>query len=149
MRAALLLLPALSCASGPDLPEGWEEAFRVDVIVQRDNDTDDGEASLEHTVGEGGVAVHYINARFRCVQEVEAFGKVPENAGGGVPDLEVLVQPVDLHPKQAVQADCLYDVDLDVRLDPGLRKVRVWRRGDELAGETLPELVDDEEINVP
>ncbi len=140
----LLAALAAGCQLSPDLPEGWEDAEPVSSLVQAECDGDpyDGaEGFLEASAAAGEVVVTYGDAHFRCAQDVEAFYRLE----GAV--LSILVQPIDMDPKNVAACDCLYDVDLTVDgLDAGALTVELFRRWDNINDPNDPELVDSVEL---
>jgi hypothetical protein len=68
----------------------------------------------------------YDHAHFRCVQDVEAFAKRSEHA------LDVLVQPIDLHPRAVATCDCLYDMSTRLESMSGTQDIALYRRWDAL-----------------
>ncbi|RLB48535.1 MAG: hypothetical protein DRJ42_23000 [Deltaproteobacteria bacterium] len=125
------------CA-GPDLPWGWEDAQPVES-TQTECVGNPYEAHDEHIEVAGGASwidVDYLEAHFRCDQEVEAFRR-----GNGA-SIEFLVQPVDMNPSVVTACDCLYNVTITV---PGLATgdyaVSLFRRWDNLNDPNDPLLI--------
>ncbi|MBM4361137.1 MAG: hypothetical protein FJ104_00535 [Deltaproteobacteria bacterium] len=131
-----LLLVTLGCSSaedeprGPELPAGWAGASRITDFRQS---TCGGSALEPHderidvTVGRGALLVVYSDAHFRCEQEVEGFVR------GSAGSLDLLVQPVDMHPASVAACDCLYEITLALEsLPPGDHAVTLYRRWDAL-----------------
>ena len=123
----------LSC--GADLPEGWEDAAPVEDLVQTDcegspYDTGQVEAMTAQAAAPG-LRVVGDPLHFRCAQEVEGFYKA---AGDQV---DVLIQPVDMDPREVAGCDCLYRVEAGVPLAPPA-DVTLWRRWDNLNDDNDP-----------
>ena len=139
----VLLLPACS----EDLPEGWGEATRVDGLTQADCSGNPYEGThderLEAAVSGGGIRVEYKEAHFRCEQDVEAFEK---RSGSNV---DVLVQPIDMNPKNVAGCDCLYDIAFDLVELSGETTVTLYRRWDEINDPNDPVLIGSATLTVP
>ena len=132
MRSALpfvlpLVLAVGGCA-GPDLPIGWEGASRLPVVQAAcgGNPYEPHDERLEVEGAVGRALVDLRETTFRCEQTVEAFVRE------GDATVDVLVQPEDMHPSMVAACDCLYDVGVDVPLDPGTYVVSAYRRWDAL-----------------
>jgi hypothetical protein len=117
-------------ASTPDLPADWQGANRVTDLIQLDCQGSPLDGSNERATflpGDGRLGVQYDEAHFRCEQDVEGFYK---DAGEA---LDVLVQPVDMHPSSVAACDCLYDIAIAIeRLAAGSRRVTLFRRWDDI-----------------
>lgn len=121
----MLLLLLTAC--GPDLPEEWRGAERIEDFVQKECDGNpyDEYTSTVDAAAEGShVDVVYGDAPFRCAQEVEGFWKQENQL------LSILVQPVDMNPSEVAGCDCLYEIDMSVVSDA--TSVDLWRRWDNL-----------------
>jgi hypothetical protein len=93
----------LGACSSSDLPAGWGNAARAKNFVQEVCPNSGADFSNEHasfTGGTGSIGVDYQDAHFRCEQNVEGFFKA---AGGTV---DILVQPIDMHPGSVAGCDC-------------------------------------------
>jgi hypothetical protein len=123
-------LVLLLAACGPDLPEGWEDAERVHDLEQADcagNPYEEHDEHIEVDFDRDPVRVDYLEAHFRCAQDVEAFAR----SDGA--DLSLLVQPIDMDPKVVAGCDCLFDIRMDVAEHEGTPDVvTLWRRWDNL-----------------
>ena len=116
---------------GADLPEGWEDAEPVSALEQRaceGSPYDTGVvADVEADLAADPLEVEATNVQFRCAQDVEGFWK---QSGDTV---EVLVQPIDLHPRSVAACDCLYDLSIVVGSpERPPSAVVLWRRWDDL-----------------
>lgn len=129
-KAALLALGAFvaACSGDPELPSGWEGAERVAGLTQSSCSTSslrDHDERATFAPGARRLDLTYSDAHFRCEQSVEGFYR---DAGG---KLDVLVQPVDMHPSSVARCDCLYEIDVVVdKLGSGSRTVTLFRRWD-------------------
>lgn len=144
MRPVALLVLLSAC--GPDLPPGWEGADPIPDLVQRQcaGSPYDGdyEERVEADGGAGKVDVALRETVFRCAQDVEGFAL----AGDGT--LDVLVQPIDMHPSAVAGCDCLYDVEMTLDADAGDVVVSAWRRWDSYAGVNDPVAVGEVTVTV-
>lgn len=114
----------------PDLPAGWEGAEPVADLVQKEcagSPYDTGIApEVTADLAADPLTVQATAMHFRCAQDVEGFWK---QDGATV---DVLVQPIDMHPTAVAGCDCLYDLDVTVGSpDPQAAEVVVWRRWDD------------------
>jgi len=148
-RTLSVLLAALAagCLSAPDFPEGWEEAEPVDSFEQTECGGDPYEGDYEETVevvaGTGSIEIGYAEAHFRCEQDVEAFYLLEGDT------LSVLVQPIDMDPRETAKCDCLYDIDLTVlELPAGALTVDVFRRWDNINDDNEPVWVGSAEVEI-
>lgn len=122
------VLALAACASGgDDLPAGWAGAAPAKNLVQEvcpgGMDFSDEQASF--TGGEGSIAVDYRQAHFRCEQDVEGFLKV----GDGT--VEMLVQPIDMHPRAVAACDCGYNITFVAEpVAAGTVQATLYRRWD-------------------
>ncbi len=119
-----------------DLPDDWQGATPVASLDQQPCEGSPYEGTHEERVEavEGEALDHLAvrEAHFRCAQEVEAFQIMEDGTA------RVLIQPIDLRPKDVAGCDCLYDLDLVLDADTPPEAVEVWRRWDEHAGSTDP-----------
>jgi hypothetical protein len=126
--SVVVLLLATACER-TDLPPGWEGAFGIADLVQtpcEGTPYDDPDEHVEVDFDADPLAVAYRQAHFRCAQEVEAFGRRDDDA------LDILVQPIDMHPKVVAGCDCLYDIDMRVAEYPSIPdRVSLYRRWDD------------------
>lgn len=134
LTATLASAALLSVAcSGPDLPAGWEHAESVTSFTQAQCGGSAGPGSPSETVdvvaGVGAVRVAYHAAQFRCAQTVEGFFRPRPSS------MDFLVQPKDMHPKEAAGCDCLYEITMSAPAPSGQTAVTVYRRWD---GDTSP-----------
>lgn len=133
MSRALPLVLALA-ACGPDLPEGWEEAVPVEQLTQSDcdgNPYEDFDERYAVARTDGSVAVTGQELPFRCAQAVEGYWLEDDDG------IRVLLQPVDMDPREVAGCDCLYDVELTLPTD-GEGPVGLFRRGDHASGLDAP-----------
>ncbi|MFZ5479958.1 MAG: hypothetical protein ACOZNI_24550 [Myxococcota bacterium] len=121
-----MILTLLAC--GPDLPEGWEDAERVDDFTQAECG-DTGELALAAEAAGDDVALEVTHVGARCAQDLEAFWQPAGDAAA-----EVLIQPVDMTPASVAKCDCAYDLAMVVPT-PAPVTLEVWERGDEHAEE--------------
>lgn len=122
---------------GADLPDGWEQAQPVEELVQREcggSPYDTGVvAGVEADLGADPLTVDATSVPFRCAQDVEGFWKQDGDT------VEVLVQPIDMHPSRVAACDCLYDLEIVVgspESEPS--EVVLWRRWDDLNDDNDP-----------
>jgi hypothetical protein len=128
---------AAGCLAEPDFPEGWEEAAPVASFTRAacgdDTYLEDGDERVEASGALGTVSVSYLDAHFRCDQEVEGFQLLEGDT------LSILVQPIDMDPRETARCDCLYDIELAVEdLPAGALTVDVFRRWDNLNDDNDP-----------
>lgn len=128
MTRTLTLTLLIACGR-PDLPPGWEGAEPVDSLDQapcEGSPYEDHDERVEGDLSASPFQVALREGHFRCEQEVEGFYRV---VGG---DIEVLVQPIDMKPRQVAGCDCLYDVEMTVRPEADLapNAITVYRRWD-------------------
>lgn len=135
MRSIGVAMMIAGC--GPELPTGWESAKTVDSLVQQECGGSPYEGyttTVESDLTGDPLEVSVASAHFRCAQDVEAFWQREGDL------LEVLVQPVDMHPGAVAGCDCLYDLDIDVTsTDEPPTNLVVWRRWDALNEPNEPE----------
>ena len=147
-RAALAAmgLCLVACSNDDDLPPGWEDAEPVAELTQSSCSEGAPGKHDEHATfapGEKRVDVEYLDAHFRCEQRVEGFYK---DSGGR---LDVLVQPVEMHPSSVTRCDCLYDIGVAIEdIRAGSRTVTLFRRWDDLNDPNDPVTIDSESIVV-
>lgn len=101
----------LLIACRPDLPAGWEDAQPVLDLTQSPCDGDpygENDERVEATAEGSNLAVDYLEAHFRCAQEVEGFYREDADT------VDVLVQPIDMDPRAVAGCDCLYNVSMTV-----------------------------------
>ncbi|HKU45166.1 MAG TPA: hypothetical protein VJR89_43700 [Polyangiales bacterium] len=148
IAAVVLVLGCAACASDAagDLPAGWEAAERVEGLMQAPCGgsalRDDLPETLGVSAGEGAAAVRYDHAHFRCVQDVEAYVKRANRA------LDVLVQPIDMHPDAVAGCDCLYDISMSVPAPRGDYTLTLYRRWDSVNTPNEPVKIGDEEVSI-
>ena len=136
----------ISCTN---LPDGWEDATRIEVFNQSEcmdpsPEVDESEANeddlpqISGTINDDNLNITYLEAEFRCSQSVEGFQMVDGNL------ISILVQPIDMKPRMVAKcAGCLYDIDLSVPVDQqDSYEVEVYHRTDAYAGDPTMELVD-------
>jgi hypothetical protein len=135
MKLAIVALCAglAACGSGggddADLPDGWVNAERIDDFMQMEcsgSPIDGGyEEHAMFVPGTGSLHVDYLDAPFRCEQEVEGFALFKPGS------LDLLVQPIDMDPESVAACDCLYQIAIDVAgLAMGDLDVSLERRWD-------------------
>jgi hypothetical protein len=94
-----------------DLPSDWQGAERVTNLIQLDCEGSPLEESNDRATflpGDGSLGVQYDEAHFRCEQDVEGFFKEEGDT------LDILVQPIDMHPTSVAACDCLYDITIAI-----------------------------------
>jgi len=89
------------------------------------------------------VVLAYDHAHFRCVQDVEAFAKRSEHA------LEVLVQPIDMHPYVVAACDCLYNINMRPESGAGALDITLYRRWDALNNPNGPVSIGSVKLEMP
>lgn len=113
-----------------DLPTGWAGALQVSDLIQVECATgtmDFANESATFTTGASSLAVAYEEAHFRCEQDVEGFYKIANDA------LDILVQPIDMHPDAVAGCDCPYGITFTVKpLEAGTLQATLYRRWDGL-----------------
>ena len=118
----------LGACSSNNLPSGWENATRAMNFVQEACPNSGMEFSNERASFSGrtgGIDVDYQHAHFRCEQDVEGFFKT---AGDTV---DILVQPIDMHPGSVAGCDCGYDITFIVEpVSAGTMQTTLYRRWD-------------------
>lgn len=132
--------------SAADLPSGWEEAERVTNLIQLECEGSPLEGSNERATflpGDGSLGVQYDEAHFRCEQDVEGFFKDEGET------LDVLVQPIDMHPISVAACDCLYDITIAIEpLGAGSRQITLFRRWDDINEPNDPVQIGSEFVTV-
>lgn len=130
---------ALLLACGADLPAGWEGAVPIRDLTQAECAGDPYGVTnerIEVDFTADPVRVEYREAHFRCAQDVEGFARSDADR------LDLLVQPIDMHPSAVASCDCLYDVSIGVAEydgTPGV--VSLYRRWDDLNDPNDPVLI--------
>jgi hypothetical protein len=119
----------VGACSSDELPQGWGNATPVKNLVQAVC-AGSMEFSNEHasfTGGSGSIGVDYQEAHFRCEQDVYGVFKVGNAA------VEILVQPIDMHPEAVAGCDCGYNITFLVEPVPsGTMQTTLYRRWDAL-----------------
>jgi hypothetical protein len=125
---AVLALVGGACSSDSvDLPQGWESARHAKNLVQEmcSSSMDFSDEGAELTGGTGNIGVDYRHAHFRCVQDVEGYFKTADGS------VDILVQPVDMHPANVAACDCGYNITFVVDPVPaGNTLTTLYRRWD-------------------
>lgn len=146
MRTVLLVsLAALLAGCVVDLPSDWEGALGIADLIQSECEGDpyeDQDERVEAARGTDTLNVSYLEAHFRCEQDVQAFGQIAGST------LEVLVQPVDMNPNQVTACDCLYEIEMTPPLSgwsggdiDGVDEVTLSRRWDNINDPNDPVLI--------
>ena len=132
-----ILTPALglvACGS-PDLPDGWEDALvadEFDSVEQGETDYDDPDMGAVYISGNVDRLEASYYASFPCTEDLEGFQRVDGT------HVDLLVQPIDLHPDAVAGSDCTFDIDfVVVGLDEGTYHVRMYRRDNDQVDENL------------
>lgn len=144
MMVGALGLAACSSASD-DLPPGWEDVRPAKNLVQElcPGSMTFANESATLSGGTGNVGVDYRNAHFRCEQDVEGFFKV----GAGTVDL--LVQPIDMHPSSVAACDCGYNITFIAEPVPaGTMQATLYRRWDAINSPNAPVPIASAEVVV-
>ena len=119
----------LGACSSSDLPEGWGNAARAKNFVQKVCPTSGADFSDERasfTGGTGSIGVDYQDAHFRCEQNVEGFFKAVTGT------VDILVQPIDMHPGSVAGCDCGYNITFMVEpVSAGTQQTTLYRRWDD------------------
>jgi hypothetical protein len=128
VRTILWFFTLAGCALfGPDLPAGWEDAEPIEDLSQSpcDGSPYDTGWSEAMTAWEAAPGIRAAGdpLHFRCEQEVEGFYRQEGEA------LDVLIQPVDMHPEVVAGCDCLYRVEVGLPQAPPAT-VTLYRRWD-------------------
>jgi hypothetical protein len=127
LLAALVIgLAALTGCPADLLPAGWEDAVPASELQIGDlGTTDPDDADVGTAIISGNVdrlEVRYIDS-FPCSDELVAYQQIDGT------DVDILVQPADLHPDAVTGSDCTFQVDVTVLdLDEGSYHVTVYRR---------------------
>lgn len=125
LLTTLAMLCWVGCG-GVELPEGWEDALEVDEFDAEEigeTDYDDPDLGAVGIMGNVDRLEVSYRASFPCTQQVEAFQMVSGN------DVELLVQPVDLHPDAVAGSDCTQEIAITLTgLDDGTYHVLLHRR---------------------
>ena len=119
----MTLLLLLGCGLVPDLPDGWEDALRVDDFEQTDCH-DSGVVELGAVAEDDAVAVSMDHLGARCAQDLEGWWR---DDGGTA--ASVLVQPVDMVAEVVTKCSCTYDVTFSVPIAAPV-SLDVYKRGD-------------------
>jgi len=126
LASALLALMCWTGCGGADLPDGWEDAVEVDEFDVEEvgtTDWDDPDLGAVGILGNVDRLEVSYRAAFPCTQEVEAFQRVSGT------DVDILVQPIDLHPEAVAGSDCTLEIDITVLgLDEDTYHVSLYRR---------------------
>lgn len=140
------VLGASGCGADVELPPGWEDAERVEHLTQMPCEASavgwEVLSEIHVDAHAGGIGVEYDNALFRCKQDVEAFQR-RDHA-----HIDVLIQPVDMHPNPPVRCDCLYRIEMDVPAPAGAYSFTLYTRGDDVSGANSPVDVGHSDISV-
>ena len=136
----------LSCTN---LPDGWEDATRIEVFDQAECITPDPELDgleqdeddfyqISGAINNNALDITYLAAEFRCSQSVEGFHMVDGNL------ISILVQPIDMKPRMVAKCGgCQYDIEMSVPVaQQDSYEVEVYHRTDAYAGDPTMELVD-------
>ena len=109
-----------------ELPDGWEEAVPAtdfESIEQGAADYDDPELGAVYISGNvDRLEVSHL-ASFPCTESLEGFQRVEGT------QVDLLIQPMDLHPNAVAGSDCAVDIDFAILdLDEGTYHVSLYRR---------------------
>ncbi len=147
---AILIAVVSACGSsdaGTELPVGWAGAERIAQFTQMECGGPQGPGSPPETIRAAGTVngldVDYENANFRCAQLVEGFVR---RTG---PMVDILVQPIDMHPDKVAGCDCSYHIKTSINTEAGAFKVAVYRRWDALTVPNDPVKIGQVDVSVP
>jgi hypothetical protein len=143
---ALSALVVGGCASdSADLPQGWESARHAKNLVQEvcaDSMDFSGEGAT-FTGGTGSIGVDYRQAHFRCEQDVEGYFMTADGS------VDILVQPIDMHPAAVTRCDCGYNITFVVDPVPaGIMLTTLYRRWDAINDPNDPVRIASAEVVV-
>lgn len=124
----MILLFVGCLMTGPDLPEGWEDAERIEDFTQAQCG-DTGVVALTAVASGDGVELGAGPVNARCAQDLEAYWQ----------GAEVLVQPVDMEPDSVAKCGCAYDLSMLVPT-PAPVTLDVYQRTDRYGGDGEPEM---------
>ncbi|HEX7479966.1 MAG TPA: hypothetical protein VF331_19340 [Polyangiales bacterium] len=149
--AAVLMVMVSACGSADaaaDLPAGWSGAERITQFTQMECGGHPGipgapPEAIQAVGTVNGLDVDYEHANFRCDQQVEGFAR---RTG---PALDMLVQPIDMHPVNVAGCDCSYHIKASIRVEVGTFKVSVYRRWDALTIPNEPLKIGQADVDVP
>lgn len=143
------LISPILLVSCTNLPDGWEDATRIEVFNQAECMTPDPEldeleadentpSQISGTINNDNLVITYLEAEFRCSQSVEGFQMVDGNL------ISILVQPINMNPRMVAKCgECQYDIDLSVPVaQQDIYEVEVYHRTDAYAGDPTMELID-------
>lgn len=129
-----------------DLPHGWENARPIHELTQAACSGSPylgPPESLTWSAQAGQLELAYHHAHFRCQQDVEAFVRQRAMA------LDVLVQPIDMHPTTIAKCDCAYEVMIRLSPEPGTYRLTLYRRWDALSEANPTVEVASETVEIP
>ena len=145
-----MLIFAMLTACNLDLPNGWEDAKPVDDLQQAacagspygdTGDTGEGTGErVEASASGDGVAVSYLEAHFRCAQDVAGWYR---SADG---EVDALVQPRDMNPRSVAGCDCLYNITFSVPVATPTT-LTLYRRWDNINDPNDPVLIGSVDVN--
>lgn len=143
----LVIAFGVGCAgTDADLPAGWEDAARIESLVQHECKSGSAIESPEgvrFAAGPQDLEVAYDHAHFRCEQKVEGF--VRESAAA----IELLVQPVEMDPSAVAGCDCRYDIAIRLPIRSGRYVAKLYRRWDNINDPNLPVAIGESTLTVP
>jgi hypothetical protein len=150
LRPSTLVAVALvigACSSDSvDLPQGWENARPARNLVQEECSSSLDSFSDEGAVltgGTGSIGVDYRQAHFRCDQDVEGFFKTADGS------VDILVQPIHMHPSAVAACDCGYTITFVVDPVPaGTMLTTLYRRWDAINTPNDPVRIASAEVVV-
>ena len=137
-----------SCAgTDADLPTGWEDAARIENLVQHDCQSSalaiDPPEGVRFAPGASQLEVTYDHAHFRCEQRVEGF--VRQSKG----TLELLVQPIEMDPSSVARCDCRYEIAIQLPVRSGSYAAKLYRRWDNVNDPNPAVEIGRAELTVP
>ena len=146
IKTAVLSILLISCSYGDDLPDGWENAVKVDGVTQsecQDSAYDENVIdTFSGVVNGNSIDLMYTNAHFRCSQDIEVFQIKEEDI------YKFLIQPADMNPSAVAKCDCLYDISWkteDITTDSYVFTLHT--RGDHKSGRDTPKEIATVELS--
>ncbi len=138
----------LVAGCAPDLPPDWYGAELITTFDQ--SECAEGDPYGPHVEDifaagrPGAVDIEYVGAHFRCAQELAGYW-MEDGA-----EIEVLVQPLEMDPREVAGCDCLYDLWMRVEpVEADTWTVHLWRRWDNLNDPNDPVAIGTEAVVVP
>lgn len=138
----LFSLGAAACGGeNASLPEGWEDAEEIPVVASECDEGQELESSFEVTENGDPVGASYLNAMYRCSQEVCAYHLEEDGIA------KVLTQPCEMDPELVAKCDCRYDLSFEFPRPPR-GAVEIWHGTDNYGSPAEQRLAFEEELPV-